>query len=163
MPNVECRLTAGSVTARFHDKALVVGVDSVTEVIRVGPAGTNVEGRGPSAIARIKAGEPIELHYRDAHHVRTARYVWVGVPVDAKTESKRPSTSAAGIVAAVKPRKWIFAPRIVVASGSDRRSFQVPAKAGEGAAPQVNDRVVITYRKHRSTLTVRVLRTIPAQ
>lgn len=154
-------VTTDAITARFRDKALVIGIDGATEVVRIGTAGPAFQGTGPAALAEIKTGEPIEVHYRDSHHVRTARYVWVGVPVDAKTESKGPSTSAAGIVTEVKAAHWLAPKRVVVASGHDRRSFQLPSSAQVPASLQANERVVIVYRQHKSRLTARVVRTIP--
>ena len=153
-------VTADGLTTRFHGKTLLVSVDGAAVVIRLGASGPTFDVHAPSAVALLPPGEPIEVHYRDTQGVRTARYVWVGIPLDA-SESTRPSTSAAGVVTDVTPRWWIFSPYITVASGPDHRSFHVRSSTLISGSVQPNDRVVIAYKKHKSGLTARLVRRIP--
>ena len=95
-----------AVVTQLRSRTLRVGIDAATEIMIVTPTGVVRAERGAPLSSFVKSGEGIEVHYRDGRPSGTARYIWVGIAVDAKSISKGPSTSAAGSVADVSVGRW---------------------------------------------------------
>jgi len=171
--------TSDSVTIALRAKTLLVPIDEATEVMVVTSRGVARETTAVPATTYLRAGDAVEVHYRDSRHTRLARYLWVGIPLDAKSISKRPSTSAAGSVADIKAGSWLLSPRVTLTSGKDHRRFHVRSDTmlmdARGAVARAktrlppaadalerDDRVVVVYRQHKSTLNARLIRILVA-
>lgn len=150
--------TCGSITMQLRSKTALIAVDDATDVMIVGANGVTRAARSVDLSTYLKAGDPVEVHYQDSRPAGMARYIWVGLPLDANSISKRPGTSAAGSVSDLRSGNWFVAARMTLTSGKDHRTFRLPRAAD---ALQPNDRVVVMYRQYKSTLTAKVIRTIP--
>jgi hypothetical protein len=173
-------VTSSSVTTQLREKTLLLVIDDATEVILVTSDGVTHGAEAVPATAYLKAGDAVEVHYHDSRPSGTARYIWIGISLDANSISKRPGTSAAGSIADLKPAHWLAPPRMTLTSGKDRRRFDVTSGAqimdAQGTvarakmrlppaadAIEPNDRVVVVYRQHRSTLYAQMIRMLPAR
>jgi hypothetical protein len=171
-------VTSDSMTTRLENKTLRIMIDNATEVMLVTPDGVTRASSAVPATAYLEPGKAVEVHYRPGRPSGTAHYIWVGIPLDAKSVSKRPGSSAAGSITVIKSAHWLAPPRMTVTSGKDHRSFQVlsgtqsmdvegtvaPAKSRlppAAGAMEPQDRVVIIYRQHKSTLKAQLIRMLP--
>ncbi len=168
-----------SAVTQLRGRTLRVAIDQSTEVMLVRPDGVIRAARPIPATAYLTLGDAIEVHYRDGGPDGVARYIWVGVPMDADSISKKPEQSAAGSLADVKAGHWLLPPRFTVVSGRDHRIFRVESSTrlmdthgvmvaaktrlppGRDAMGGANERVVVIYRTNRSKLYARVIRTLP--
>lgn len=173
-------VTSSSVTTQLREKTLQVTIDAATQVMLVIPGGVTRAETAVPATAYLKAGDAVEVHYQDTHPTGTARYIWIGISLDARSMSKGPGTSAAGLITDFRLAHWLAPPRMTLTAGKDRRSFQVTSGAqvmdARGTvtaaktrlppaadAIELNDRVVVLYRQHRSTLTAQLIRMMPVR
>ena len=173
-------VTSSSVTTQLREKTLLVVIDGATQVMLVTPDRVTRPAQAVPATAYLKAGDAVEVHYHDSRPTGTARYIWIGISLDATSMSKRPGTSAAGSITDLKPAHWLAPPRMTLTFAKDRRRFDVTSGAqvmdAQGTVARAkmrwppaadsiepNDRVVVVYRRSRSTLYAQMIRMVPAR
>jgi hypothetical protein len=173
-------VASGTVTIQLRKTTLPVAIDDATEVMLVTPGRVTYAAKALPATAHLKAGDVVEVHYRDSRPTGTARYIWIGIALDAASISTRPGRSAAGSITEIRAARWLAPPRMTLTSGKDHRNFQVRSHAeimdarGTIASAQTrlppaadaiatNDRVVVTYRTNRATLIAELIRMLPAR